>query len=68
MQFKKWMKDNGFNQKDFASLTGVQQPTVSRWIHGHHRPSLKRIMEIEKITQGKVKVHDFIRCSCENEN
>jgi len=43
-------------QGAFASLLGVSQPTVNRWIKGQSRPTWDKAAEIEKATQGAVPV------------
>lgn len=39
MRLEELRKDRGMTQKELASLTGVQQNTVSQWETGDRKPS-----------------------------
>lgn len=46
------------SQQKLASLCGVAQPTVWRWLHGG-RVDISNVLSVVKATDGKVKAYEI---------
>ncbi|MFS7244444.1 transcriptional regulator [Rahnella inusitata] len=46
------------SQQKLASMCGVKQPTVWRWLHGG-RVDISNVMSVVKATNGKVQAHEI---------
>lgn len=46
------------SQQKLASLCGVKQPTVWRWLHGG-RVDAKNVLAVVKATNGVVQAHEI---------
>lgn len=60
MKFKEWIEVEGFKIDKIAEKIGISRQALSYLINGHHVPSLKVAVKIEKLTKGKVKCKDWI--------
>jgi transcriptional regulator with XRE-family HTH domain len=49
------------NDAKLASLLGVSRIAVIRWRRGNRRPSLEVMFEIQRLTEGKVRVSDWLK-------
>jgi hypothetical protein len=56
MKMKVYLADIGMTAKDFCCLIECDYPYFSRIMNGHRRPGKRLAREIEKITDGKVKI------------
>lgn len=43
------MRDKGWTQESLATLLGVSQPSVSKWLDGQRRPHLDAVVAIERL-------------------
>lgn len=55
-----YLLEKGYTQQEFASLLGVHQSAVSKWLQGDSRPSWNIIAKIKQITDGKVTADSFL--------
>lgn len=46
-------------QNNLASVCGVSQNAVSKWLKGYNRVTLEKALIIEKATNKEVKAEDF---------
>jgi transcriptional regulator with XRE-family HTH domain len=59
MKLSDWLRQEGMTQAVFGERIGSDQANVSRWITGHHTPSLATLLKIMKVTKGAVTAEDF---------
>ena len=59
MKLTQYLVQNEISQKKLAELLQVSQPTVHKWLNDKAIPSGRRIVEIERLTDGKVSAKDF---------
>jgi transcriptional regulator with XRE-family HTH domain len=62
MLLKDWLDKNKdkISRKDFADAIGVEQGTISRYIHGQRTPELAVAVKIVAETKGKVRLEDLL--------
>lgn len=60
MKLKNYLQEYGIRINFFAKRVGVSAPTLSTWIHEKHIPTVIYAYKIEQITEGKVKLQDWI--------
>ena len=60
MKLTQYLVQNEISQKKLAEILQVSQPTVHKWLNNKAIPSGKRIIQIEKLTDGNVRAMDFI--------
>jgi transcriptional regulator with XRE-family HTH domain len=60
MKLTQYLVQNEISQKKLAEILKVSQPTVHKWLNNKAIPSGKRIIQIEKLTDGNVRARDFI--------
>tara|TARA_Y100001937_G_scaffold18847_1_gene26022 strand:- start:13 stop:201 length:189 start_codon:yes stop_codon:yes gene_type:complete len=60
MKLTQYLVQNEISQKKLAEILQVSQPTVHKWLNNKAIPSGKRIIQIEKLTDGNVRARDFI--------
>ena len=60
MKLLQYLVQNEISQKKLAEILQVSQPTVHKWLNNKAIPSGKRIIQIEKLTDGNVRARDFI--------
>lgn len=60
MKLLQYLVQNEISQKKLAEILKVSQPTVHKWLNNKAIPSGKRIIQIEKLTDGNVRARDFI--------
>ena len=56
----KWMKDSNLTQVQTARRFGVDQVSISRYLHGISRPKLPTAVKIERSTKGAVACRDWV--------
>lgn len=49
MRLEELRKKRGMTQHELATLTGVQQNTISQWESGKRNPSIPRLIRLAKI-------------------
>ena len=59
MKLATYLKRPGMNASIFSRVIGVAHTTVLRWIDGTMNPPLARMREIERATEGMVRVSDW---------
>lgn len=64
-EVKKWklgeyMKAHKISQRKMCELTGISQPTISRYIKGLYWPSVRHAKRIEEATNGNVSVDSWV--------
>ena len=59
MKVLQYLVQNERSQKKLAEILKVSQPTVHKWLNNKDIPSGKRIIQIEKLTDGNVRARDF---------
>lgn len=47
-------------QEDFASLLGIQQATLSRYMTGDRNVPLEVVEKVHELTNGRVKLADWL--------
>tara|TARA_Y200000002_G_C22662313_1_gene656356 strand:+ start:1371 stop:1559 length:189 start_codon:yes stop_codon:yes gene_type:complete len=60
MKLTQYLVQNEISQKKLAEILKVSQPTVHKWLNNKAIPSGKRIIQIEKLTDGNVRARDFV--------
>jgi len=60
MTLKQWMSDQGITQHQAATLLGVSQPTLCRWINLVNAPDIENIINIRKVTGGAVTADSIV--------
>tara|TARA_A100000171_G_scaffold39018_1_gene38528 strand:+ start:7446 stop:7634 length:189 start_codon:yes stop_codon:yes gene_type:complete len=60
MKLTQYLVQNEISQKKLAEILKVSQPTVHKWLNNKAIPSGKRIIQIEKLTDGNVRAKDFL--------
>ena len=60
MKLTQYLVQNEISQKKLAEILQVSQPTVHKWLNNKAIPSGKRIIQIEKLTDGNVRARDFL--------
>ena len=60
MKLTQYLVQNEISQKKLAEILQVSQPTVHKWLNNKAIPSGKRLIQIEKLTDGNVRARDFI--------
>lgn len=59
MKLGEYIKSEGISQVFFSILSGIHPSTLSRYISGDKKPSLRALSIIHKCTKGKVTPFDF---------
>lgn len=61
MHLHDYLHENGITQAAFGRLLSppVSQGKVNHWLHGARRVSLSEALQIERLTQGAVTLHDL---------
>jgi transcriptional regulator with XRE-family HTH domain len=59
MILTEYLERHKLSQNDFGRRIGAATGTVSRWVTGARRPSLRWLIAIEAGTQGWVTMEDF---------
>ena len=59
MKLKKYLKENGLSEKDFAEILGVTQAHINYLVHGKKNPSAPLTKRIEEVTNGEVTFNDL---------
>lgn len=59
MKLAEWLVQKGLSQAEFSRLMKVSQPAVHMWVNGFQPPSGKRMMQIYRMTNGKVALKDW---------
>ena len=59
MHLYQYLIQNDVSQTQFADKLGISQPTLSRYLIGSTYPTVVSAIQIERLTNGKVKCHDW---------
>jgi transcriptional regulator with XRE-family HTH domain len=65
MTLSEFIQLNQLTHEQFASISGVPRPTVTRLLKPGARPKWKHIRAIAKATAGKVTANDWMAASDE---
>lgn len=60
MTLTAYLREHGLTHADFAARIGATQAAVTRYANGARKPSLDKIIAIERVTSGSVRAIDFI--------
>ena len=60
MNLKKYLEKNKITQKEFANLLKRHHIHINKIVCGRSRPSVKLALEIQTLTQGKVKACELL--------
>lgn len=63
MQLRKYLEENGIRHSFIAKKIGTDSSHLCRWLSGDVAPRLEAVVAIEKITNGQVTIHDWIKLS-----
>lgn len=61
MKLEEYLSSNNLTQLKFSASAGISNVHLGRLIKGRHLPSIPMIKKIEKATNGKVTINDFLR-------
>lgn len=61
MTLHEFLEKNEMTEAEFAAKIGKNQTTVGRYKRLEHFPSVKMILKIERVTDGKVKYKDWVQ-------
>lgn len=56
---RKYLKDTGLTQAQFAEKAKVPQGLVSQWVNDKLRVSAERVLDVESATEGRLSRHDL---------
>ena len=59
MKLSEYLKLKNLTHEKFAKMVGVTRPLITHIINQKRNPSVKLVLQIEKITEGMVKVEDL---------
>lgn len=59
MELKKYLETKKISHTKFAEELGVSQATVTRYVNGNRKPSLRQAFKIQEMTNNKVRVGDW---------
>lgn len=70
MKLIDYMRSKSLKAEDFAEMvgSGTTARAVRKWMYGETRPRLEDVARIEVITDGAVKLADFIATAKEGED
>jgi len=63
MKLAEYLVAKGLKQADFARMMGCTAPCVHNWIYKKSLPSTRQMIEVHKITSGKVTLTDWMEDS-----
>lgn len=61
MELKNYLESKKISHTKFAEELGVSQVTVTRYVNGNRKPSMRQAFKIQEITNNKVKVGDWFQ-------
>ena len=59
MKLAEWLMENDLTQADLARHLSVTQPAVHHWLNGVQPPNGHNMMEIYRLTRGRVGLKDW---------
>lgn len=59
MKLGVWLKERGLSQAAFATMSGVPQSQIARFVLGRRIPNIRDMGKIVKVTEGAVVPGDF---------
>ena len=59
MKLAEWLVERGMSQADLARDLQVTQPAVHHWLNGVQPPNGHRMMQIYRMSKGKVGLRDW---------
>lgn len=60
MTLSNYLEKNKINKKEFCKILEIDYSTLFLWLSGKRTPSLENALNIEEITNRKVKVKDLL--------
>lgn len=60
MTLAKFLEHHQLTHDQFAAMSGIKRPTVTRLVKPGAKPSWKHIQAIHKATNGKVTPNDWV--------
>lgn len=60
MKLATYLDINNLTQKEFADMVGITETSIANYIHRRRVPATHIAGKIEKVTKGKVTLHDFL--------
>lgn len=60
MTLSDYLRAHSLTHAEFASRIGATQAAVTRYANGRRKPSLQKIIVIERETSGQVRAIDFL--------
>lgn len=59
MRLTDYLREHKLTHAGFAAKIGATQAAVTRYVNGRRKPSLAKLILIERVTDGAVRVADF---------
>ena len=59
MKLAEWLRREGMSQQTFATLIGVSQGTIARFVLETRHPAKRTVEKINEVTNGEVSPLDF---------
>ncbi|MGU3664432.1 helix-turn-helix domain-containing protein [Methylobacterium sp. A49B] len=59
MRLTDYLREHKLTHTGFAAKIGATQAAVTRYVNGRRKPSLDKLLVIERVTGGAVQARDF---------
>lgn len=59
MRLTDYLREHKLTHTGFAAKIGATQAAVTRYVNGRRKPSLDKLLIIERVTGGAVQARDF---------
>ncbi|MEG9524267.1 MAG: helix-turn-helix transcriptional regulator [Hyphomicrobiales bacterium] len=59
MRLTDYLRQHELTHTEFAAKIGATQAAVTRYVNGRRKPSLNKLLVIERVTEGAVQARDF---------
>jgi len=59
MRLTDYLRQHELTHTEFAAMIGATQAAVTRYVNGRRKPSLDKLILIERVTAGAVRALDF---------
>jgi transcriptional regulator with XRE-family HTH domain len=60
MKLATYLEKHGLTEPEFAKAVGQSEFAVRKWLNGSRFPRRDNLLEIERVTGGKVTPNDFL--------
>lgn len=64
MKLAEYLVSKGIRQAELARIMNVSQPTIHNWIYKKSPPSGQHMMEIYKMSKGRIGLKDWCEDFC----